>query len=107
MPIAREELVEILKARSTMATFTTEIAEQMPDTRPGDYFVSAVDGGRHWLLSGPYASHAAALADVDAAKKLAIDNDPRAHFFAFGTCRYPLNSGKIGRLQKHNLLAIG
>lgn len=39
---------------------------QTPDTKPGAYYVSAVDAGRTVLLFGPYLNnHAGALAAVD------------------------------------------
>lgn len=33
-----------------------------PDTRPGHYYVSCIDGPRTALLAGPFATHAEALA---------------------------------------------
>lgn len=35
-----------------------------PDTRPGPYYVSAIDAGKVHTMAGPYAEHASALADV-------------------------------------------
>ena len=63
--------------------------EQRPDTRPGNYYVTAFDGpNRYSLLSGPYPNdHAAALADVDAVRALAQALDPKAVFYSFGTAR--------------------
>lgn len=79
--------------------------EQQPDPRPGDYFVSAIDGDRYSLISGPYVNdHAAALADVASVRRLANDHDPRACFWAWGTCRMEPNSGRIGTAQKCGLL---
>lgn len=73
------------------------------DSRPGDYFVSVVDGDRYGLLSGPYTTHQAALADVEACKQLAIEIDCRLHFAGFGTCRMESGSGYIGTLQRHKV----
>jgi len=81
--------------------------EQEPDPQPGDYFVSIRSGSRHALLSGPYETHAAALADVAACRETALWADDRADFYSFGTCRLPLNSGRQGALQKRNLHTIG
>ncbi len=82
-------------------------AEQLPDDQPGDYFVSARDGERWALVSGPYVhDHAAALQDVRECRRLVEEVDPRAAFYAFGTCRFPAGSGKIGFLQQHNLRRI-
>ena len=56
---------------------------QTPDTRPGPYYVSAVDAGRLHLMAGPYADHAAALTDVDRALSIAhergLRQDSAAH----------------------------
>ena len=67
-----------------------------PDLRPGAYYVSAVDGGRYALLAGPYPSHAAALAQVDAARTIAHELDPRAIWYGYGTCRMDAPSARIG-----------
>jgi hypothetical protein len=62
---------------------------QEPDTERGNYYVSVRHyDGRHALLLGPFPNnHAAALAAVGAARAKACDVDPRAHWYAFGTCR--------------------
>jgi hypothetical protein len=72
---------------------------QTPDTKPGAYYVSAVDAGRTALLFGPFIDdHGGALAAVDRVRKVACDLDPRAQWYAFGTVRlydrstYPLGS---------------
>lgn len=70
------------------------------DQRPGDYFVSAVDGDQFALASGPYPSHRAALDDLEAVKRQAINLDPGGWFYAWGTCRLEIGSGKLGALQK-------
>jgi len=81
-----------------------EKSEQQPDDEPGDYFVSARDGKQFSLVSGPYTNdHAAALADIAECRTLAESVDARAAFAAFGTCRLPLECGKIGFLQRHKM----
>jgi hypothetical protein len=80
---------------------------QVPDNEPGDYFVSAQDDGRFWLVSGPYVNdHAAALADVETCRSLCESHDSRAVWMAFGTCRLAVNSGTLGILQRHGLRAV-
>ncbi len=51
---------------------------------PG-YYVSVIDGPRKALVEGPFATHAEALARVDAARDECTD--PRAWFMAWGTAR--------------------
>lgn len=58
-----------------------------PDPRPGSYYVSAVSDRSHWLMAGPYPTHAAALADVARARQISCDADPRGHWLGWGTCR--------------------
>lgn len=76
-----------------------------PDTKPGAYYVSAVDGGRYALLLGPFANdHAAALAMVEPVRAKACELNPRAHWYAFGTCRLPPEvEAKPGRLNDYFL----
>jgi hypothetical protein len=72
-----------------MATFTNQDSYlgDIVDDRPGDYYVSIVDGSRYALIAGPFDTHRKALAMVPAAKKIAEELDPRAVFYGFGTCR--------------------
>ena len=62
---------------------------------PGDgmkhFYVSAVDESngvvsKHWILAGPYEQHADALAQVGAVSAIGCKNNPRAVWYAFGTC---------------------
>lgn len=76
---------------------------QEPDSRPGPYFVSAVDGDRVHIMAGPYEHHADALADVDRARDIAYSHDGRAWFMAWGTVRIE-GSDRIGQLNKFNLI---
>lgn len=78
----------------------------MPGPRkPGDlfdareYFVSAIDDARTSLLAGPFPTHGAALALVQTANDVACGIDPRAHWYAFGTCSLPAGSGRRGVLN--------
>ena len=61
-----------------------------PDTRPGEYYVTAFDGSRYAKLLGPFTDdHQAALNHVEKVRAKAEQIDPRAVFYAFGTCRIP------------------
>jgi hypothetical protein len=68
----------------------------------GNYYVSAVDAGRTWLMAGPYKSHVEALATVDKALKIADEKDGRAWFMAWGTVR--VASNKLGVLNRHGFI---
>lgn len=69
---------------------------QVPDTRPGDYYVSchdkhAPDAGYHLLL-GPFVDdHAKALSYVGSAQACCLANDRggRAVWMAYGTVAFP------------------
>lgn len=77
-------------------TTTTAAGEQAPDTRPGAYYVSVIDGPRCALLVGPFINnHAGALAIVDAVRLKACDLDARGVFYAYGTCRLPLEGATL------------
>jgi hypothetical protein len=62
---------------------------EQPDTKPGNYYVSVVDGDRYALLLGPFSEHATALDAAPQVAEWAQERDGRAHFYAFGTCRRP------------------
>lgn len=63
---------------------------QIPDTKPGEYYVSVIDGPRRALLVGPFTNdHQAALDMVEQVRRKAEELDPRAAFYAFGTTRLP------------------
>lgn len=81
---------------------------QNPDTKPGDYYVSVVnDRGDTRLLSGPYRdNHAAAVADVDKAKHIAQDIDPKAVWYAYGTVRVDHDVAGPGVLNKHGFMEV-
>lgn len=76
---------------------------QAPDTKPGLYYVTVRKGADTRLLRGPYLDdHAAALAAVPEATRIACDLDPRAHWYEFGTCRSEDFLG-VGILDQLNL----
>jgi len=67
-----------------------------PDTKPGFYYVSVIDesSGRRALVRGPWVNnHRRALAAVDAVRSEADRHDPRAVWYAFGTCRSDADLG--------------
>ena len=75
-------------------------ARQIPDTRPGHYYVSAVDGGTHWFpMAGPFPTHQEALDLVDDVRRYAHEVSYRSVWYSFGTCRVDLSevppTGKI------------
>lgn len=74
---------------------------ETPDTQPGSYYVSARDGGRHWLLLGPFTDHAAALCMVAPVRALANEHEPFSAFYAFGTCRCGLTEKQLGSANRH------
>jgi hypothetical protein len=50
------------------------------------YYVTAIDGSRTAIVCGPYPTHAAALAEVDEARRRVVDLLPEAWFYEWGTC---------------------
>ena len=75
---------------------------QQPDTKPGPYYVSAINGSKVHLMAGPYELHADALATVDKARDIAVDHDPRAWWMQWGTVRVE-GCEQIGQLHKLGL----
>lgn len=80
-------------------------AIQEPDTKPGLYYVSAMnETGKKWVpLLGPFRDdHGAALAKVDGVRTLACDLDPRGTWWSYGTVRIDYqDSPPQGRLNGH------
>jgi hypothetical protein len=76
-----------------------------PDTKPGPYFVSAIDGRKVYIMAGPYATHAEALGNVNKALSIAYDKSTngRAWFMRWGTCRIE-GSDRVGTLNKLGLI---
>lgn len=70
------------------------------DTRPGFYYVSAIDGERRALVRGPFSSHLGALEAVEATKAAACKLDGRAWSYAWGTARCDTDAGP-GALDAH------
>lgn len=71
------------------------------------YYVTAIDAGTTYFMSGPYTTHAAALADVDKALRLANEHDGRAWFMSWGTVKLKDYSyDKPGSLNRAGLLTI-
>ena len=78
--------------------------DQIPDTKPGNYYVSAINGTRKTLLAGPFKRHETALALLEVARNIAIEIDPYAHFWDFGTARTPETFNELGTLNRNGLL---
>lgn len=78
-------------------------ATQQPDTKPGPYYVTAIDNGRVHLMAGPFGEHAEALGLVDKAREIAYEHDGRAWFMAWGTSRVE-GCEKLGSLNRHGLI---
>ena len=76
---------------------------EVPDERPGAYYVSAKDGERFVLLAGPWPTHPEALAAVTAVRAKALELDPRGHWYFYGTARLPdddyvpIRTGKLNK----------
>ena len=51
------------------------------------FYVSAVEGHKVSYLLGPYDTRREAVANVERGRKLAVEADQWAEFYAFGTCR--------------------
>lgn len=60
---------------------------QVPDTKPGAYYVTMRDGQRVAYLAGPFAKHEHALALVSDAMIEACKVRSEYHFCEFGTAR--------------------
>lgn len=53
------------------------------------FYVTCRDAGRVGWLLGPYETHQEAIESVDTGRSLAIDMNPWAHFYEFGTASLP------------------
>jgi hypothetical protein len=67
--------------------------------RGSSYYVSAMDGKRTALLSGPYPTHAECLAAVPAAREKVLRVYPESHFYSLGTVSMPGNCRQEGVLD--------
>lgn len=75
-------------------------ADQEPDPRPGNFYVTSMDSGIVFPMAGPFVNdHASALAAVGAVKDAAGDRDGRALFMAWGTTRMPETYSAPGPLN--------
>lgn len=78
----------------------TTTSQQQPDSRPGNYYVTAKDAGKTWPMAGPFVNnHEAALAAVRAVREAACDIDGRACFMSWGTVRVEAAYNKPGPLN--------
>lgn len=74
----------------------------LPDTRPGNYYVSVVRGRRYCLALGPFPDdHARALAGVERVRRYFADNNLDGfHACGYGTCRLEVTvDGSEGKLN--------
>lgn len=53
------------------------------------FYTSVIDGTRRGYLSGPFETHAEALADVERVRRRAQTDNARAWFYGFGMCSTP------------------
>lgn len=58
------------------------------------FYVSAIDGKRIARIAGPYGSHEEAQNAVQEVRLRAELLDPRAHWWAWGTCSLPEHDGR-------------
>lgn len=79
---------------------------QIPDTTPGNYYVSALDPDtlKSWTMLGPFVNdHAAALAAVTPVASFCTSKDTtgRSAWYAFGTVRMADNFTQPGNANKY------
>jgi len=74
------------------------------DTRPGNYYVSVINGKDYRFLAGPYASHREALEMVPIVRRKAEQVDPRSVWYEFGTARIPEDAAKPPKGMLNDLL---
>jgi len=79
---------------------------QEPDPQPGNYYCSVFDPsdnaghGRLGLILGPFARHADALANLDAARNKASEVCRDAIWYSFGTVRCKDDCTQPGTLNR-------
>lgn len=73
----------------TTATPDPQYVDPLPDTRPGNYYVSVVRGRRYCLALGPFRDdHARALTGVERVRRYFAEHDlDDFHDCGYGTCR--------------------
>jgi hypothetical protein len=67
--------------------------------RGANFYVTAIDGKNVVPLSGPYPTHAEAVAMVDEVKERALAVDPSAAFASFGTTAMKASYSRKGILD--------
>lgn len=79
---------------------------EQPDTAGGNYYITVRrENGDFRCLAGPYRdNHAAALAAKDKVASLAINLDPKAAFYSFGTIRTDYSYAEPGILNRLGLI---
>ena len=85
----------MVSASQTPQQSSTHELGAIIDERPGAYYVSVRDGERFGLLTGPFATHAEALAAVRATRVVAQAKDVKSAFYAFGTARLELGAPNL------------
>ena len=95
-------IAELLKEIRANAPIDDVIrAEKIGNWRDNPcYYVSVIDGDRFNLLAGAFRTHEQALEMVDAARNAALEyGDPKAWFYAYGTCKMEngYNSGILNK----------
>ena len=63
------------------------------------FYVTVRNGTLHGWLAGPFKTHQEALDALPKAKSLAMDADPMAHFYEFGTASLPCDLEKLPKGQ--------
>lgn len=87
-----------MKTKTLSQYIHTPLQTQKPDRRCGAYYVSVYDPdtGRVGRLLGPFNGHATALAMLPEVRERVIADRPEAHWFAFGTARWPTGTKTPG-----------
>jgi hypothetical protein len=77
------------QSQGTTATKDPKYVKALPDTRPGNYYVSVVRGRRYCLALGPFPDdHARALAGAERVRRYFAERDLDGfHACWYGTCR--------------------
>jgi hypothetical protein len=94
---SRERIAHLAREARRTGRETCECGER--HTPGASYYVSAADGGRSALASGPYDTHAEALAKVDEVRERAVRQDGQAHFYSWGTVAMPGTYRKKGQID--------
>lgn len=76
-------------------------ANETPDHKPGNYYVTVRRGDSYLCLAGPFRDdHAMALSFVDKTRNLAIDADRTTIWDGVGTARFPYEYTEPGIFNK-------